>query len=322
MASTTYPQPNIHPPTEANAAISTSASPGASSMRGRQEKTATQQLIEENVAFLVGQLEQGQSAALTAYLAAMARFHNYSFGNILQIARCRPEATHVAGMYAWNQLGRYVRRGEKGIPIFAPMLGQKKTNKSKAQSEAGEPEVGKPAPVLVGFRRVYVWDIAQTEGLPLPTLREVQGEAGENLDRLSAFVRSQGIRLESSERIAPAHGVSYGGKIILLPGLSEAETLATLIHETAHELLHKAERRTMTTPAVRETEAEAVAYVVGTALGLDFGSASADYIALWHGNAALLTESLAVIQRTSALILGALEAEQAKVADETAPEVA
>jgi hypothetical protein len=93
----------------------------------------------------------------------------------------------------------------------------------------------------------------------------------------------------------------------LLPGLSEAETLATLIHETAHELLRKAERRTMTTPAVRETEAEAVAYVVGAALGLDFGSASADYIALWHGNAALLAESLAVIQRTSALILGRLK---------------
>jgi antirestriction protein ArdC len=200
-------------------------------------------LIEENVAFLIGQLERGQARRLPRIWPPWGRFHNYSFGNILQIARYRPEATHVAGMYAWNQLGRFVRRGEKGIPIFAPMLGQKRASKEQARSEADQVEAGKPAPVLVGFRRVYVWDIAQTEGQPLPTLREIEGEAGENIERLSAFVRSQGIKLEFSERIAPAHGISYGGKIVLLPGPSEAETLATLIHETAHELLHKAEHR-------------------------------------------------------------------------------
>ena len=72
-------------------------------------------------------------------------------------------------------------------------------------------------------------------------------------------------------------------------------------------MLHKAERRTATTKVVRETEAEAIAFVVGRTIGLDTGRASADYIHLYHGNEALLTESLEVIQKTSAVILSALE---------------
>ena len=91
--------------------------------------------------------------------------------------------------------------------------------------------------------------------------------------------------------IAPALGMSYGGRIAILPGQSKAEEFSTLVHETAHELLHKAERRTATTKTVRETEAEAVAFVVGKAVGLVTGTASADYIQLYHGNASLLAES-------------------------------
>jgi hypothetical protein len=57
-------------------------------------------------------------------------------------------------------------------------------------------------------------------------------------------------------------------------------------------MLHKAERRTATTKVVRETEAESIAFVVGKAVGLETGTASADYIHLYHGNASLLAESL------------------------------
>ena len=72
-------------------------------------------------------------------------------------------------------------------------------------------------------------------------------------------------------------------------------------------MLHKAERRTTTTKVVKETEAEAVAFVISKAVGLETGSASADYINLYHGNASLLAESLEVIQQASALILAALQ---------------
>ena len=130
---------------------------------------------------------------------------------------------------------------------------------------------------------------------------------GENRDRLVAFIERQGIELMFSENIAPALGMSYGGRIAILPELSDAEEFSTLVHELAHEMLHKAERRTATTKVVRETEAEAIAFVVAKTIGLETGTASADYIHLYHGNASLLAESLEVIQQTSAVILAALQ---------------
>ncbi len=121
---------------------------------------------------------------------------------------------------------------------------------------------------------------------------------------------AQGIELEFKDSIAPALRMSYGGRIVLLPSQAPAEQFSTLVHELAYEMLHKAERRTATTKTVRETEAEAIAFVVSQTIGLDSGRASADYIHLYHGNAALLAESLEVIQKTSALILSAIEMEQ------------
>ena len=160
---------------------------------------------------------------------------------------------------------------------------------------------------LLGFRNAYVFDISQTNGIDLPTLHEVTGDPGKAISRLTAFLESQGIGLSYNDRIAPALGMSYGGRIVLLPGQTKAEEFSTLVHETAHELLHKAERRTATTKTVRETEAEAVAYVVGKAVGLVIGSASADYIQLYHGNASLLAASLDVVKQTADVILAALE---------------
>ena len=79
-----------------------------------QQRQTAKEIIAANVKELIAQLEAGHSNALTAYLDAMSRFHNYSFGNVLEIARQRPDATRVAGLYAWNQLGRKVKKGEKG----------------------------------------------------------------------------------------------------------------------------------------------------------------------------------------------------------------
>ena len=96
----------------------------------------------------------------------------------------------------------------------------------------------------------------------------------------------------------------------LQEGQSKAEEFTTLVHELAHEILHKAERRSLTTQTSRETEAEAVAFIVGKAVGLDIGLASADYIQLYHGDAELLAESLAIVQRTASLILSAIQPEE------------
>jgi antirestriction protein ArdC len=283
--------------------------------RTSQKDNPTQVIIKQAVDFLIQQLEAGKSETLSAYLGAMARFHNYSFGNILAIARQRPSATRVAGFGTWKEMGRFVKKGEKGIQILAPMIGYQR---KKDDAEQDRDASAKSQPMLIGFRAVYVFDVAQTEGEDLPEFEHnITGEVGAHRDRLIAFLNQQNIVLEFNEKIAPALGVSYGGKIALLPGQSNAEEFTTLVHETAHELLHKAERRTITTATVRETEAEAVAFIVGQSVGLDMGTASSDYIQMYAGNATLLAESLEVIQRTSAVILAAIQPEEPAQENET-----
>jgi hypothetical protein len=283
----------------------------ATSSNNNQPKTA-KEVIAASVQSLIEQLEAGHSDALTAYLNAMSRFHNYSLGNILEIARQRPDAARVAGFWKWKELGRSVKKGEKGIRILAPIIGVRR----KKDEEANKDITKQNTAVLVGFRSAYVFDVSQTEGAELPELREISGDVGENRDRLTAFIERQGIELVFTERIAPALGMSYGGRIAILPGQSKAEEFSTLVHELAHEMLHKAERRTATTKVVRETEAEAIAFVIGKAVGLETGTASADYIQLYHGNTSLLAESLEVIQQTSAVILAALESSAAETMDD------
>ncbi len=309
-------------PHRTNAARRTERSTSPYQQRTSQKDNPAQLVIKQAVDFLIQQLEAGKSDTLTAYLGAMARFHKYSFGNILAIARQRPTASHVAGIRAWNELGRFVKRGEKGIQILAPMIGYRR-RRDEAEQEQTTNQDAKPAPMLIGFRAVYVFDICQTEGADLPEFdRTITGEVGGQRDRLIAFLAAQNIKLEFNEKIAPALGVSYGGKIVILPGQSKAEEFTTLVHETAHELLHRAERRTFTTQTIRETEAEAVAFIVGQAVGLEMGTASSDYIQMYAGNAALLAESLEVIQRTSAVILAAVETDDAAQEAETVAEVA
>ena len=122
----------------------------------------------------------------------------------------------------------------------------------------------------------------------------------------SAFIAANGITLEYTDRIAPAKGISQGGTILVLPGLSSAETTSVLAHEVAHELLHRGTRRAETNKTIRETEAEAVAFVVCHAIGLETGTAASDYIQLWQGDKATLSESLQFIQSTAIQILTAI----------------
>src|ERR1700677_3217410 len=269
----------------------------------RKTPSTKQELIAANIKLLIEQLEAGHSDALTNYLTAMSRFHNYSFGNVLEIARQMPTATRVAGFWTWKNLGRSVNAGQKGIRILAPMVGVRR----KKDTQATKDITKQNERVLLGFRNAYVFDVSQTNGVDLPTMHEVRGEPGENIDRLAAFLKEQGMQLVYRDDLQGALGKSYGGRIAILSGQSKAEEFSTLVHETAHETMHKAERRTPTTKTIRETEAEAVAFVIGKAIGLITGTASADYIQLYQGNASLLAESLEVVQQTANVILAALK---------------
>ena len=170
----------------------------------KQKQQTSKEAIAANVQALIQQLEEGHSEGLTAYLTAMGRFHSYSFGNILEIARQRPDAQRVAGLYAWNQLGRKVMKGQKGIRILAPIIGIKR----KKDAEAAKDVRTQNQAVLVGFRSAYVFDVSQTEGAELPELSSrVTGDVGERRERLLDFIAGQGILLEYKESIAPALGM-------------------------------------------------------------------------------------------------------------------
>ena len=113
---------------------------------------------KDAVDYLVQALESGRSEVLTQYLGTMARFHTYSFGNVMLIARQKPDASNVAGIRTWNSLGRFVKRGEKGILILAPMVGNRRLRQEETAADTATDAKEERKQQLVGFRAVYVFD--------------------------------------------------------------------------------------------------------------------------------------------------------------------
>ena len=251
------------------------------------------------------QIEQGASEQLLSYLAAMGRFHRYSWGNVLLILAQRRHASRVAGFGTWKKLGRHVKRGEKGIVILAPIVHRLAVVREKDDSTAEEDDE-----LVRGFRPVYVFDVSQTDGKALPESSRVHGDPGEALERLKAFVAAQGIELGRLPAIADAEGVSRGGTILIQPGLAPAAAFSALVHELAHELLHWGEQEERPSITVQETEAEAVAFVVCQAVGLDAKTSSSDYIGVYQGNKETLAKSLGRIQQTAARIIEGVTVEE------------
>lgn len=260
-------------------------------------------LAEQGIDQLAEALSQGRSDTLEAYLGVLAKFHRYSFQNCMMIACQCPDATHVAGFHAWKKLGRRVVKGAKGIAILAPCVYRRKDDDEAAD---GEQKI-----VVKGFKVVHVFDVSQTEGDELPQFATIAGDPGELIGRLELVIGQHDIALTYDYIPSGALGVSEAGSIIIRPDLSPAERFAVLAHEFAHELLHKGERRQDTTKTVRETEAEAVSFVVCQAIGLDSSTRSADYIQLYRGTTETLAESLDYIQKTATHILGLIETDNA-----------
>jgi len=250
--------------------------------------------IRDALDTLAALLDEGRSDQLAALLKTMARFHKYSFHNICLISSQCPTATRVAGFQTWRTMGRFVRKGEKGIAILAPIVGRRETESATDNARA-----------IVGFRAAYVFDVDQTDGEPLPTPVEASGDPGVKTAALRTAILGQGIAIESVDDLGGALGTSSGGCIRLLNGLSPAMEFTTLVHEHAHELLHRADDRPASCDT-RELEAEAVAFVVGGAVGLNTSAASRDYILLYRGDREALSGSLDRIQRAASIILKAV----------------
>lgn len=209
------------------------------------------------------------SDEMVRYLDFCAKFHQYSPSNIWLILMSKPNATHVAGFNAWKKMGRYVKRGEKGIAILAPMIYRE------------DPDDEDSLKVLRGFRVVHVFDISQTDGQPLPEQPNWKSPE-KNLElqkKLMDFAEQNGIKVTIEELEGETQGISTGGSILLSPNAGTK----TLIHELAHEHLHQVENNQLSR-AEKELEAEAVAYIVAKHFGIS-DLKSPNYIAL-HGNEA------------------------------------
>lgn len=254
------------------------------------------QLTSTALDTLAAALDHGHSEALTALLRAMSRFHRYSLHNTYLIAAQQPNATLVAGFHAWKSMRRFVRRGEQGIAILAPII--RRRNEPSDEDERA----------VVGFRAAYVFDVSQTDGEPLPQVAQPTGDPGHALLRVRAAIASRAITLEYADALGGALGWSSGGRICVLRGLSPASEFVVLAHEFAHELLHHGEHRPDSRDT-RELEAEAVAFVVSSASGLEALSATVDYVQLYRGDRDALAASLERIQHTAATILRAMDSD-------------
>ncbi len=267
-------------------------------------------LIDRQLDSLSEALDAGHSEQLGVFLSTMAKFHRYSLGNVLLIMCQAPEATHVAGFHTWKSLGRFVKSGEKGIAILAPMLLKNQdeapsTNLASASFTDSRSTSGDQSDEdrHLRFRVVYVFDVAQTDGEELPEFAKVTGDPGDYSERLKGLVKQLSIELQYQEDLGGAMGCSSGGVIKLKVGLDPAQEFQVLAHELAHEILHHGEGRAGSTKTSRELEAEAVAFVVAQAVGLDSGTASADYIQLYKGDKERLSQSLDSIRKAAGVIL-------------------
>ena len=312
------------------------AEPVVSEKRGSYHTTPEQR--QEKIKQITDKLEQGvhqifESDNYRAYLSTMAKFHSYSLNNTILIAMQKPGATLVAGYTAWQKdHDRHVKKGEKGIQIIAPSPYKVKQERDALDPKTGKPQMdaqGNPLKEIIeverpAFKVATVFDISQTEGKELPSIgvNELSGgvEGYEALfDALKATCPVP-IAFEDIPSGAKGYYHTEDHRIALQEGMSQMQTVKTLIHEMSHERMHSHEKEKPVEERLSrrsmEVEAESVAFVVGTALSaehpelkLDFSDYSFGYIAGWSSGkeTAELKASLGRIQATASEMISEIE---------------
>ncbi len=232
--------------------------------------------------------QAAHSSDLTRYLTTLSRFYTYSAHNCALIAMQRPDARRVAGYRAWQAVGRQVTKGAKGIAILCPAP-------IRAKTDTGEDTV-----IALRFRTGYVFDVADTEGDPLPalTVHAVDGPRYDTLLRQLVTVAERGgLSVAFKHRLPDdANGISYGdGRIALSASRPAGNMCKTLIHEIAHERMHRAEERRTFTIQQAECQAESVAYCVCAALSIPTPN-TPTYLALYRVSRATLAANIDAIR--------------------------
>ena len=243
---------------------------------------------KERIREITEKLEEGVKAVFESdrykeYLACMSKFHSYSLNNCLLIAAQYPAATAVAGYRSWQQnFGRQVRKGEKGIKILAPCKYKVETDEKDENGDSKMME-------LTGFRVVSVFALEQTEGKELPSIGvdELTGDVSDYQKIFNALVSISPVPIgfEEIENGAKGYYHDTEKRIAIKSGMSQAQTIKTLLHEVSHATYHSREAADPDHPIDRrhkETEAESIAFCVGSALSIvDSGDYTFPYLASW-----------------------------------------
>ena len=340
-----YPQPTIE--LDAAPAVQTATIPEAQQQEPRPviPIVLTSEKPAEKLKEITDRLEQGitelfDSERYKEYLRVMSKFHNYSFNNTLLIAMQKPDASLIAGFSAWkNNFGRNVMKGQKGIKILAPSPFKIKKEMEKIDPQTQKAIIGKDGkPVteekeitIPAFKVVSVFDVSQTEGKEIPDIavNMLTGDVEHYKDVFAALEKTSPVPVGFEKIEGGAHGYYHleDKRIALDEGMSELQTLKTLIHEIAHAKLHdidlnapledlenRPDRRT------REVQAESIAYTVCQHYGLDTSDYSFGYVAGWSAGRELaeLKSSLETIRSAAAEIINSIDGHIAELQKEQA----
>lgn len=275
---------------------------------------------DEQIKEITEKLEAGvdelfSSEKFREYLETMSKFYTYSVNNCILIAMQRPEATRVAGYRAWQQkFGRQVKKGEKAIKIIAPIPRSFKKETKKEDGSVEEMDIK-----FMSYRVTSVFDVSQTEGKELPRITvEMLSDPREEhrceriFNRISELAPVP-VAFEEIDGECKGYFSPSGMRIAIKKGMTNVQSLKTLVHEVAHSLMHgKGCEWEESDAETKEVQAESVAYVVCSRLGIDTGEYSFGYIAGWsknHEKKTLLT-SLEAIRKTAGKIIDAIEGKQ------------
>lgn len=251
------------------------------------------------------------------YLNFCAKLPRYSVNNQILIMLQRPDATMCQSFTNWKEMNRFVRKGEKGIRILAPApyKMQKEQDKTDASGRPildkdGEPVKETVEVTINAFKPVSTFDISQTEGDPVPTVgvAELTGSVEGYEALLEAIKEVVPVPISFEQIDSGAKGFYYleENRIVVQEGMSEAQTVKTLLHEASHQALHSREAMQASgeqkSKNQKETEAESVAYVVCQHYGIDTSDYSFAYVATWSADKEVpeLKASLDTIRRTAA----------------------
>ncbi len=286
--------------------------------------------VKGKVKLITNNLENGikdllESDRYKEYLSAMGKFHNYSLNNTILIAMQKPDATYVAGLQKWNKdFHRFVNKGEKGIVILVPTPYNKTVHQKVLDKDGkvlldndGNEITEEKTLKIQAFKPAYVYDVSQTHGEPFPSIsvNELNGNV-DNYKKIFDTIREIApveVYFKKIDTGAKGYYDQINKEIVINDGMSELQSLKTLIHETAHAIIHdndylksKGEAKDRFT---KEIEAESVAYTVCSYLNLPTDEYSFGYIAGWSGDRQIdaVRDSLEAIKLCSSDIIGELE---------------